>query len=101
MGRYCYSREIETIEGKETFATIEMASFDEAKKAVDKGIHDRRLELAEKHFDVKLNPPTGNSTPPSGAGPVVELKDATPGSDAPADLPDSPDKLAGGEEGKA
>ena len=92
MGRYCYSREIDTIEGKETFAIVEAASFDEAKKEVDKGIRDRRLELADKHFDVKITE--------SGRGPVVESKDATPGSNTPADLPDSPDKLPEGEEGQ-
>lgn len=92
MGRYCYSREIDTIEGKETFAIVESASFDEAKKEVDKGIRDRRLELGAKHFDVHIDPRKEASK--------VELKDATPGSNAPANLPDSSDKLAGGEEWK-
>ena len=94
MGKFCYSREIETIEGKETFAMIETASFDEAKKEVDKGIRDRRLELADKHFDVKITE--------SGARPVIESKgDATiASSNAPADLPDSSDKLPEGEEGQ-
>ena len=94
MGRYCYSREIKTIEGAETFAVVEAASFDEAKKEVDKGIRDRRLELADKHFDVHI---------PAQPEPVaVESKgNATPAaSNAPADLSNSPDKLAGGEEGK-
>lgn len=96
MGRYCYSREIETIEGKEVFAVIEYASFDEAKKEVDKGIRDRRLELADKHFDVHI--------PAQPEPAAVESKGNAslnpPASDAPADLPDSPDQLPTGKEGE-
>jgi len=94
MGRYCYSREIDTIEGKETFAIVEAASFDEAKKEVDKGIRDRRLELADKHFDVHISAETVSS--------AVGLKDNVPvtASDAPANLPDSLNKFTRGEEGK-
>lgn len=103
MGRYCYSREIKTIEGAETFAVVEAASFDEAKKEVDKGIRDRRLELAAKHFDVKLNPPStqaGLAGAPTSATLGYTVGNGPTASNAPADLPDSPDKLAGGEEGK-
>lgn len=46
MGRkYTYSREISTIEGKETFTAVEFDNFDEAVRIVDKGIYDRTLEL--------------------------------------------------------
>ena len=109
MGRYCYSREIDTIEGKETFAVIEYASFDEAKKEDDKGIRDRRLELADKHFGLKgegkvyqpePTPQEASKTAPTKAEAGYNALNATPGSNTPADLPDSPNKLAGREEGK-
>lgn len=48
MRKYTYSREIETLEGKEVFTAVEFDSFDEAKKAVDKGIYDRELQIKEE-----------------------------------------------------
>lgn len=46
--KYTYSRTIQTIHGHETFTASEFDAFDEAQQKVDKGIHDRRLELAEE-----------------------------------------------------
>lgn len=43
--RYTYSKTINVPDGAETFSAVEFDSFDEARKAVDKGVHDRRLEL--------------------------------------------------------
>ncbi len=39
--KYTYSRSF----GDETFTAVEFDSFDEARKAVDKGIYERQLEL--------------------------------------------------------
>lgn len=47
--KYNYQRTIETPEGVETFTAVECASFDEAQKVVEKGIHDRKLQLHEKY----------------------------------------------------
>lgn len=44
--RYTYSRSIRTEEGVETFTAEEFDSFDEAKNAVDRGINDRKLQIA-------------------------------------------------------
>lgn len=46
--RYTYSKTINVADGQETYSAVEFDSFDEAKKAVDKGIHDRMLELSPK-----------------------------------------------------
>jgi hypothetical protein len=46
--RYTYSRTINTPEGAETYTAEAFDSFDEAKTQVDKGIHDRKLQLAER-----------------------------------------------------
>lgn len=46
--RYTYSKTINVPDGQETYSAVEFDSFDEAKKAVDKGIHDRMLELSPK-----------------------------------------------------
>jgi hypothetical protein len=46
--RYTYTRTIDTPQGKESFTAVEFDSFDEAIKAVDKGIYDRKLELGFK-----------------------------------------------------
>ncbi len=43
--RYTYSRQIRSSEGQETFTAEQFDSFDEAKKAVDKGVRDRMLEI--------------------------------------------------------
>lgn len=53
--KYTYSRTIPTPEGKETFSFEGAASFDEAKKEVDKGVRDRLLEI-ENNFQPKLPP---------------------------------------------
>lgn len=47
--RYTYSRTIKTVDGDETFSAVEFDSFDEAQRAVAKGISDRLLELKQKH----------------------------------------------------
>lgn len=47
--RYTYARTIPTVEGQETFTAAEWDSFDEAKTAVEKGIRDRKIELAQKY----------------------------------------------------
>lgn len=110
MGRYCYSREIKTIEGTETFAIVEAASFDEAKKEVDKGIRDRRLELGEKHFGIDpaqvggdrtvVTPQVGPQTASTPAMPGYTVGNGPTASDAPAGLPNSPDQLPTGQEGQ-
>lgn len=47
--KFTYSRMIVTDAGSETFTASEFDSFDEAQRVVEKGIHDRRLQLdAEK-----------------------------------------------------
>lgn len=48
MKRYTYSRSIKTPEGNETFTADQFDSFDEAISAVNKGIYERELFLAEK-----------------------------------------------------
>ena len=44
--KYTYSREVKTTKGVERFTAVEFDSFDEAIKAVDKGIYDREISLA-------------------------------------------------------
>lgn len=39
----------ETAIETETFTAVEFDSFDEAKKVVDKAVHDRRLEIEKQH----------------------------------------------------
>jgi hypothetical protein len=47
--RYTYSRTINpTGKSDEIFSAVEFDSFDEAIRAVEKGIHDRRLQVAEE-----------------------------------------------------
>lgn len=65
--KYSYSRTIRTSDGEETFSVTEMASFDEAKREVDKGIRDRRLEL-QREFEAKKN--AVPVIPPSTGGPM-------------------------------
>lgn len=43
--KYTYTRTVSTVEGQEAFTASEFDSFEEAKKAVDRGIYDRMLEL--------------------------------------------------------
>jgi hypothetical protein len=43
--RYTFAKEISTPDGKETFSAVEFDSFDEARKAVDKAVYERKLEL--------------------------------------------------------
>lgn len=70
--KYTYSRTIHTIHGMEMFSAVEFDSFDEAVKAVDKGIHDRKLEIGhERAIDALPFPPGkilgGAGLAPSGA----------------------------------
>lgn len=44
--RYTYARTIRGPEGSETFSAVEFDSFDEAIAAVEKGVHDRKLQIA-------------------------------------------------------
>ncbi len=70
--RYTYSRTIDTPEGKETFTAQEWDSFDEARTAVEKGVHDRRLQFGVK--TVKATD-TGNIAPAEAgfSGPAVRM----------------------------
>lgn len=43
--RYTYSRTQDFGVGPETFSAVEFDSFDEARKAVDRGMYDRKLEV--------------------------------------------------------
>lgn len=45
--RYTYSQTIKTEVGFETFTATEFDSFDEAQRAVEKGVYNRKLELEE------------------------------------------------------
>lgn len=69
--RYTYTRTISGPQGPEAFTADQFDSFDEAKRAVDKGIHDRMLEIGKEN---KLNPPpratTGPQMPPGSGGPM-------------------------------
>lgn len=72
--RYTYSREITTPSGKETFTADQFDSFDEAQKAVEKGIHDRRLQLTAQK-EAEFNTPGGKvermpTVPPPSGGPM-------------------------------
>lgn len=46
--KYTYSRAIETPEGVESFSAVEFDSFDEAIKAVDRGVSDRKLQFLDQ-----------------------------------------------------
>lgn len=50
---YTFSREVEVLGKKETFTAVEFDSFDEAVRAVDKGINDRKLETSAKTTPAK------------------------------------------------
>lgn len=76
--KYTYSRKIETREGKESFSAVEFDSFDEAIKAVDRGIADRQIQIkrtlpitqsqpnnAEIRKDTTAGPGVGTSTTPA------------------------------------
>lgn len=54
MKRYTYSRTVKTSEGNETFTADQFDSFDEAINAVNKGIYERELFLAEKQKTAAL-----------------------------------------------
>lgn len=43
--KFTYSRTLSSFEGIETFEAVEFDSFDEARKVVDKAIHERKIEL--------------------------------------------------------
>lgn len=66
MGKYTYSRTLETREAIETFTAVECASFDEAIKLVDKGIHDRKLELQNKEPKQSTVTGSGSAMPITG-----------------------------------
>lgn len=67
--RFTYSKTIHTFEGPETFTAVEFDSFDEAIKAVERGIYERRLEIGKKTAangpgvltDHRNPPPTGTT----------------------------------------
>ncbi len=71
MRKFTYSRMISTAVGPETFVAVEFDSFDEARKAVDKGIYERKLELEKD----KKSATIGIPTPPIGEEATVEIKD--------------------------
>lgn len=69
--KYTYSRTIKTIAGDETFSFEGAASFDEAKKEVDKGVRDRQLELRSTPGPiVRGTGGPGVATPPTTATPA-------------------------------
>lgn len=89
MRKVTYSRTLNSIEGQETFSAVEFDSFDEAKRLVDKGIHDRKLELATKYPNANLGsaklagPHTAAPSMPVGEtqqAPKVENTPSTGGS---------------------
>lgn len=50
FGKFTYSRSLATDEyGVENFTAVECSSFDEAIKLVDKGIYDRKLQIANEN----------------------------------------------------
>jgi hypothetical protein len=85
--RYTYSRSINTVEGVETFTADQFDSFDEALRAVERGISDRKHQLKEKG-SIKVSdledsgliiPPTPPSTyPNSTAGQVLQPTTSVP-----------------------
>lgn len=46
--KFTFSKGVLTPSGEETFTAVEFDSFDEAIKAVEKGLHNRELELTPK-----------------------------------------------------
>lgn len=66
--KYTYARTINTIHGAETFTADGFDSFDEGKKAVEKGIHDRNLELKGENHGSGI---IGLGKTPTGATPIV------------------------------
>lgn len=72
MRKFTYSRQL----GQETFTAVEFDSFDEARRSVDKAIHERKLEIEkEKAAKQPTQPPTtpaapektgDSTTPPQG-----------------------------------
>lgn len=64
--RYTYSRTIDTPEGKETFTAEQFDSFDEARNAVEKGVHDRRLQFPRGIVSNNIALAPANEIPTSG-----------------------------------
>lgn len=66
-----------SIEGTEVFTAQEFDSFDEAKIAVDKGIRDRKIELAQLHPETQHLGGVGTAprayTPPADEGNKVNV----------------------------
>jgi hypothetical protein len=97
MRKVTYSRTLNSIEGQETFSAVEFDSFDEAKRLVDKGIHDRKLELEAKYPNANLasaklaGPHTAASSMPAGATQQAPKVDNTPSTEngAPSTTPAS------------
>lgn len=67
--RYTYARTIVGPEGSETFTGVEFDSFDEAVAAVEKGIHDRKLQIASPALGIGKGEGMGV---PQGAPPAPE-----------------------------
>jgi hypothetical protein len=51
MRKFTYSRTLNTPEGLETFSAVEHDSFLEGQRAVDAGIHDRKIQILNKYPD--------------------------------------------------
>lgn len=90
--KFKFSKHLNTVEGLEIFEVSEADSWDEARKMVEKGVYDRKLELAEKYPGKGLS--TGGFTAPQNAmGPAPAL---TP-KPVPA-IPNTPDPATPPEE---
>ena len=76
MRKFTYTRAVQTKEGREEFSAVEFDSFDEAIKAVDKGIYERKLSLTPPVI------PTPEQQPTSTLNPIInnQNKNETGGS---------------------
>ncbi len=78
MRKFTYSRTLHSIEGTETFTAEAFDSFDEAQRAVEHGIRDRKIQLAEKYSGSGIGGGTAlSSTPamPTGVRPSQNPSD--------------------------
>lgn len=66
--RYTYARTIDGPEGPETFTAVEFDSFDEAITAAEKGIHDRKLQIASPALGIGKG--EGAGVPSEAGSPV-------------------------------
>lgn len=65
--KYTYSRTLNSVEGQEVFTAHEFDSFDEAQNAVEKGLHNRKIQLAQRYPGAVLGgSTTGTSLTPPG-----------------------------------